>query len=126
MHLDEAIASTGHGRFNYGLYAALILAVTAESMEMNLLTFISPCVKEYWGLTTASESSLSSVIFGTSILGTFAWGLVADAVGRRTVTVASTLIDAFFGLASSFSGSFTTLLALRGGVGFGLGGVMQQ
>ena len=58
------------------------------------------------------------------LLGAWGFGRLADRIGRRRVLIVTVLIDAAFGLASAFSTSFATLLALRLLTGIGVGGTL--
>lgn len=73
------------GRFQWLLLGYTALAWAAEAMELLLLSFIGPAATAEWGLQGGQEASLSSVVFVGMLVGAYAWGLLADAKGRRWV-----------------------------------------
>ena len=125
VELDAAIAAIGLGKYQYRLLGVIAVLVMTEAMEVNLLAFLSPCVAEFWSLGTVDEASLSSIVFGCSLVGTFFFGWCADRHGRWTVALACAFINAACGVLSSTAGRFWVLIAFRGAVGFSLGGTMQ-
>lgn len=125
VDLDDAIAAIGVGTYQYRLLGVIAVLVMTEAMEVNLLAFLSPCVADAWSLGAVDEASLSSVVFGCSLLGTFFFGWCADRHGRWTVALACAFLNASCGVLSSSAGRFWVLVAFRGAVGFSLGGTMQ-
>jgi putative MFS transporter len=58
------------------------------------------------------------------LVGAFAFGRLADRIGRRPVLMAAVVIDACFGVASAFAPDVAWLLALRFCTGVGVGGTL--
>jgi putative MFS transporter len=58
------------------------------------------------------------------LLGAFAFGRLADRIGRRPVLMAAVVVDACFGVASSFAPDLHWLLVLRFLTGVGVGGTL--
>ena len=125
VDLDEAIASLGMGRYQAQLLSVIALLVMTEAMECNLLTFLSPCVAVAWGLDSVDEATLSSIVFGVSLLGTFFFGWAADSFGRWTVALVCAFANSAFGVLSAVAGRYWVLVAFRAVVGFSIGGMMQ-
>ncbi|KAM7480898.1 hypothetical protein LguiB_005481 [Lonicera macranthoides] len=81
--LDEALSTIGFGKFQGLVLAYAGLGWVAEAMEMMLLSFVGPALEIEWGLSSAEESMISTVVFAGMLLGAYSWGLVSDTFGRR-------------------------------------------
>ena len=119
---DATSEAAGFGIYQYRVIVVVCFIVACEAMEINLLTFLSPCIQRYWDTDATAESTLSSVVFATQFVGTIFWGLVADEQGRRFAALACTALMTVFGLCSAAAGRFWVLCSLRAVVGFALGG----
>ncbi|CAM9543171.1 unnamed protein product, partial [Phaeothamnion confervicola] len=89
--------------------------------QLNILTFLSACVKSDWDLSSVEAASITSVIFACAAAGAVFWGRYSDRNGRRRGLVLSFSVVVIFGLASALSGNIWWLFILRGVTGFGLG-----
>mmetsp|Transcript_15946 Transcript_15946/g.24027 ORF Transcript_15946/g.24027 Transcript_15946/m.24027 type:complete len:510 (+) Transcript_15946:121-1650(+) len=121
MELDEALASIPLGFFHYRLLLICGLSFIADGMEISLIFFISTCAGEDWGLSDNEIALIASVVFCGLLIGTFCWGPLADAYGRRTVFIAGSVLISVAGFLSGCSPNYLSLLVLRAAVGFGLG-----
>ncbi|XP_065881174.1 organic cation/carnitine transporter 7-like isoform X2 [Euphorbia lathyris] len=115
--LDEALAAVGFGKFQGFILVYAGIGWFSEAMEIMILSFVGPAVKLQWGLSSSEESLLSSVVFAGTLIGAYSWGLVSDNYGRSM-----TVITSGTGVISAFAPNYTSLVVLRGLVGFGLGG----
>jgi MFS family permease len=52
-------------------------------MELMLLSFVGPLVREEWEISAQDESLLSSVLFFGMLMGSCGWGFVSEKYGRR-------------------------------------------
>ena len=79
---DDALTVMGFGKFQAVLaYAGM--GWVAEAMEVMLLSFLGPVVREEWNVSPQDESILSSVVFAGMLIGAFTWGFISDRYGRR-------------------------------------------
>mgnify|MGYP003702650649 CR=1 FL=1 len=80
---DEALEFMGFGKFQLLVLAYAGMGWVVESMEIMLLSFVGPLVREEWNISAENESLLSSVVFAGMLIGASGWGFVSDKYGRR-------------------------------------------
>ncbi|KAG8043401.1 hypothetical protein GUJ93_ZPchr0458g22669 [Zizania palustris] len=81
--VDDALLSSGFGRFQILILSYAGVGLIAEAMEMMLLSFVGPSVQLEWKLTSHQESMITSVVFVGMLIGAYSWGVVSDNYGRR-------------------------------------------
>lgn len=80
---DDALTLMGFGKFQALVLAYAGMGWVAEAMEVMLLSFLGPVVREEWNISPQDESLLSSVVFAGMLTGACAWGFVSDRYGRK-------------------------------------------
>ena len=80
---DDALSMMGFGKFQALVLIYAGMGWVAEAMELMLLSFLGPFIREEWNVSPENESLLSSVVFAGMLLGACAWGFVSDKYGRR-------------------------------------------
>ncbi|CAL4943310.1 unnamed protein product [Urochloa decumbens] len=118
---DDALTVMGFGKSQSFVLAYAGMGWVAEAMEVMLLSFLGPVVREEWNVSPQDESLLSSVVFAGMLIGAFTWGFISDRYGRRTVLLLSTLLTSGLGFLSALSPNYLCLIALRFFVGIGVG-----
>ncbi|KAI5643843.1 sugar transporter domain-containing protein [Phthorimaea operculella] len=119
---ERAIELTGYGRFHYLLLAVCGLVSTSEEMDVISMSFILPSAQCDLNLTTHTKGWLNSIIFIGMMVGAYAWGSVADSLGRKRVLIAISIINAIAIVASSFSQNYELFMFFRFVNGAALGG----
>eukprot|EP00656_Telonema_subtile_P009646 TRINITY_DN14550_c0_g1_i1.p1 TRINITY_DN14550_c0_g1~~TRINITY_DN14550_c0_g1_i1.p1 ORF type:complete len:488 (-),score=106.01 TRINITY_DN14550_c0_g1_i1:158-1621(-) len=119
---DEAIEYIGFGPFQWKLVFLCGFVWAAESMELMILAFVLPKVKEDWHLSRFTTSSVGAFTFGGMLAGSYAWGVVSDRFGRRVSMLSSVSCTLLFGVTSAAATGPISLTVLRTLVGFGIGG----
>ncbi|XP_057341393.1 synaptic vesicle glycoprotein 2B [Microplitis mediator] len=119
---EKAIELTEYGKFHYFLLAVCGFVSTSEEMDVISMSFILPSAQCDLNLSTAAKGWLSSIIFIGMMAGAYAWGSVADALGRRKVLIVISFMNALCIVASSFSQSYELFLFFRFLNGAALGG----
>lgn len=110
---ESAIEHTGYGLFHYILLAVCGLVSTAEEMDVISMSFILPSAECDLDLTTQNKGWLNSIIFIGMMVGAYAWGSVADALGRKKVLIVISFMNALCIVASSFSQSYEMFMLFR-------------
>lgn len=111
--LDDALARTEFGKFNYALIVltgAVLGCVFLETVSINVILPVAQCDLE---LTTQNKGLLGTVGFIGLILSSHLWGFLADTRGRKTVIVPTLFVAFGITIASSFTKSFWLLVVLR-------------
>lgn len=124
MTFEDAIDRVGLGKFQYKLMAICGAGWAADAMEVLLISFALPAIRQEWGLTTAQAGLLGTAIFLGMLAGAWFWGTISDRIGRKLGFILTVLIDSGFGLLSALSPNFTILVLLRALTGFGVGGTL--
>ncbi|CAK1580938.1 unnamed protein product [Parnassius mnemosyne] len=119
---ERAIELTGYGRFHYLLLAVCGLVSTSEEMDVISMSFILPSAQCDLNLTTQTKGWLNSIIFIGMMVGAYAWGSVADSVGRKRVLIAISVVNGLAIVASSFSQNYELFMLFRFINGAALGG----
>ncbi|KAM3277908.1 hypothetical protein ACQJBY_045655 [Aegilops geniculata] len=119
---DDALTTMGFGKLQGLVLVYAGMGWVAEAMEVMLLSFVGPLIREEWKISAQDESLLSSVVFLGMLIGACGWGYVSDKYGRRTGLLFSTLFTTGMGFLSALSPNYLCLMALRFLVGVGLGG----
>ncbi|RNF34812.1 MFS transporter [Paracoccus methylarcula] len=124
MTVDDALAQGGTGRFQWRLLAIFGLVWAADAMQVIAVGFAAPSIAATFGLERVTALQIGTLFFLGMFVGAFAFGRLADRIGRRNVLLFTVAMDAVFGLASVFANDFTFLLALRFLTGIAVGGTL--
>lgn len=121
--VQQLVNAAGVGRFQWTLMLVCGTTYMADAMEIMLISYLSPVLSSEWSLDALSQATLVSMVFAGELVGAFAWGIIGDCVGRKFCFTASCFLVAATGLASAFAPNFSSLVALRSVVGFGVAGI---
>ncbi|XP_050667071.1 synaptic vesicle glycoprotein 2B [Leptidea sinapis] len=119
---ERAIELARYGRFHYLLLAVCGLVSTSEEMDVISMSFILPSAQCDLNLTTQTKGWLNSIIFIGMMVGAYAWGSVADSLGRKRVLIVISIINGLAIVASSFSQNYELFMFFRFVNGAALGG----
>lgn len=109
---EKAIELTGYGKFHYLLLTVCGFVSTSEEMDVISMSFILPSACDL-ELTTETKGWLNSIIFIGMMVGAYAWGSVADTMGRKKVLIAISFMNAVCIVASSFSQGYKLFMFFR-------------
>lgn len=122
--VEQGIRTAGVGRFQYRLFAIFGLVWMADAMQVLSIGFTAPSIAATFGIAVPEALQTGTWFFVGMLVGAFAFGRLADRIGRRPVLMMAVLLDACFGVASSFAPDFGWLLVLRFLTGVGVGGTL--
>src|SRR5947209_2040804 len=94
----------------------------ADAYDLFIIGVVATIITAQWHIASYQKSLLSSLALLTSAAGAVAFGRLADKLGRRKVYGYEVLILAAGAIASACSPGIWWLIALRGVLGFGIGG----
>ncbi|MGJ9416649.1 MFS transporter [Massilia sp. CMS3.1] len=122
--VEQGIQTAGVGKFQYRLFMIFGLVWMADAMQVLSIGFSAPSIAKTFGIGVPQALQTGTLFFVGMLLGAFAFGRLADRIGRRPVLMAAVVLDACFGVASAFAPDFTWLLVLRFMTGIGVGGTL--
>ncbi|QOT79402.1 MFS transporter [Cupriavidus basilensis] len=102
------------------------LTVIIDGFDVQSMGFVAPAIIQAWGVDKAALGPVFGAGLLGMLLGSLAFSVVADKVGRRPVLIWATLAFALCMLATSQATSITQLLGLRFATGVGLGAIMPN
>jgi MFS family permease len=93
-----------------------------DAFDVLLYSIVLATLMREFGMSKATAGLLNALTLIASALGSFAFGLLADRVGRRRMLSFSILTYSIFTFACGFSTSITMLAVFRFLLGLGMGG----
>lgn len=120
--VESVIDSLPITTFHHVLLVICSLSFMTDAIEVNLLSYISPCAGADFNLSEQEQATVVSVVFAGQLIGSLFWGPFADHFGRRIAFFYAALLITLFSFASAFATNYIMLLLFRGVVGFGVGG----
>jgi putative MFS transporter len=124
ISVEQGIQTAGVGKFQYRLFVIFGLVWMADAMQVLSIGFSAPSIAKTFGIAMPQALQTGTFFFIGMLVGAFAFGRLADRIGRRPVLLAAVVIDACFGVASAFAPDFAWLLVLRFLTGIGVGGTL--
>ena len=79
-------------RAHWGMCALLALALIIDIMKPASLGFVTPGMREEYGLTNAAVAFLPFAALSGTVVGSFVWGWLADIYGRRASILLSSVM----------------------------------
>ena len=122
--VDATLEHIGMGRAQVSILIATGLTWSGDAMELGVMAFLVPVLKDEWGMPQAVADTIASMVFAGMLIGALGWGLLSDSHGRRFVWIITTALTAVGGIASAAvpDGSVGALIVARVVVGIGLSG----
>jgi len=119
---ETAIAKTGFGRFHYWLLFVCGWANASDAIEILCISFVLPSATCDLSLSSEDKGWLSAITFIGMLVGGYTWGSLGDQFGRRKTLMVAMIVNAIFGIGSSFSQIKATFFVCRFFSGLGVGG----
>lgn len=124
ISVESGLQSAGVGKFQYRLFLIFGLVWMADAMQVLSIGFTAPSIAKTFGITLPQALNTGTLFFVGMLVGAFAFGRLADRIGRRPVLLLAVLLDACAGVASAFAPDLAWLLVLRFLTGIGVGGTL--
>ncbi|KAF3702052.1 Synaptic vesicle 2-related protein [Channa argus] len=124
--VDDALEAIGFGWFQWKISLLTGLSWVGDAMEMMILSILGPQLHCEWMLPSYKVAIITSVVFVGMGVSSPVWGNVSDKYGRKVGLIICMSWTLYYGLLSAFAPVYGWLLALRGIVGFGIGGAPQS
>lgn len=93
-----------------------------DAWDVTLNAFLIPLVSAEWGLSLGERGWVGTANLIGMAVGAFAWGAVADTIGRKKAFSLTILMFSVFTVLGAASPDFVTFCAFRFLAGVGLGG----
>jgi MFS family permease len=93
-----------------------------DAFDVMLYSIVLATLMREFGMTKSTAGLLNSLTLVASAIGSFLFGLLADAFGRRRMLSQSILMYSIFTFACGFSTTVTMLAVFRFLLGLGMGG----
>lgn len=124
--VTQAVNALGFGWFQVKLSLWTGLCWMADSMEMTILSILSPALHCHWHITRYQQALTTTVVFLGMMLSSTFWGNLSDRYGRKHALSLCAVLLFYYGLLSAIAPSFMWILLLRGLVGFAIGCTPQS
>ena len=116
--MDEAPTSREHWK----ILITSGMGFFTDAYDLFIIGVAATLFQSQWHIASFQKSLLTSLALLTSAAGAVVFGPVADRFGRRKVYGYEVLVLAVGALATAFAPNIWWLIALRGLLGFGIGG----
>jgi MFS transporter, PHS family, inorganic phosphate transporter len=116
--MDEAVTSKQHWK----ILLTSGMGFFTDAYDLFIIGVVASMITNEWHISSSQKSLLSSLALLTSAVGAVFFGRVADKLGRRKIYGYEVLVLAVGAIATAFAPSIWWLIALRGILGFGIGG----
>jgi putative MFS transporter len=93
-----------------------------DAWDVTLNGFLIPLLSKEWGLAPGQSAWIGTANLIGMAVGAFAWGSIADVIGRKTAFTLTLLIFSVFTVLGAVSNDIVLFCLFRFVAGFGLGG----
>jgi VNT family MFS transporter (synaptic vesicle glycoprotein 2) len=111
--LEDAIAETKFGKFNFTLIFLSGLILGCALIETSCMNLVNPIAQCELNMTSFHKGFLGSIGFVGIILSSHFWGFMADTRGRKRTVIVALLLASFFSICSTFAKSFWVIALFR-------------
>jgi MFS family permease len=118
--IEDIYEEIGFGNFQVHLILVIGATIACDSIEGSIVAFLQECIKDDMNLDGNYEALLSSAVFVGQILGMLC-SPAADIFGRKIVIYIGWAFIVVFGIASTWSPNYWSLVLMRSLVGYGIG-----
>lgn len=117
---EIALHHAGYGTFQWLLLMSCGAVYAVCALSTTTLSFVLPAAECDFELSSSDKGRLTATPLIGMCVGSYFWGNLADARGRKKAMIGALLLDATAAVLSSFMQSFPAFLACRFFNGFGI------
>lgn len=126
INVSEVIDNAVLGSFQTGLCILCCLCLIMDGFDVQAIGYVAPAIIQDWKIPGAALGP----VFGAAplgiLVGSLAFSMLADKLGRRPVLIALTVLFAALTLLTGRANSIPELLIIRFIAGMGLGGIQPN
>ena len=126
IDVAQVINESPISRFQYLILATCILIMMCDGFDTQAVAYVAPSIVSEWKVSPGSFGPVFSAVLAGAIIGAFAFGYLADKVGRKKTLIACVVLFGVLNIASAYAGSVQSFTILRFLCGIGLGGVIPN
>ncbi|KAI5635174.1 major facilitator superfamily domain-containing protein [Phthorimaea operculella] len=110
---ETALHHAGYGLFQWLLLMSCGAVYAVCALSTTTLSFVLPAATCEFNLKSADKGRLTAMPLIGMCVGSYFWGNLADARGRKKAIIGALLLDAAAAFVSSLMQSFDAFLAFR-------------
>jgi AAHS family 4-hydroxybenzoate transporter-like MFS transporter len=126
VNVSELVDEGRLGPFQLLAFGLLGLSLAMDGFDVQAIGYVAPAIVRDWGVENAAMGPVFGAGLAGLFLGSIAFSVLADRIGRRPVLLLATLVFAGFTLATAWAASIPALAAARFAAGLGLGAMMPN
>jgi MFS family permease len=124
--IAEPVARSRAAPSRRAAFAVLGACLVLDGFDVQAMGYVAPAIIAEWGIPRAAMGPVFSAGLLGLFLGSVAFSMLADRIGRRPVLLGATAWFGALTLLAARAGSTSELLALRFLAGLGLGAIMPN
>ncbi len=124
IDVTQVVDNQRVGAFLVGVLALCVLVTLTDGYNISVVSFAARGIVKAFGIDRAALGPLLSSSLIAGLIGPFAFGQLADRLGRRNGIILSTVMFGVFGLVSGLCTSLWPLIITRFIAGVGMSGAL--
>ncbi|MBR1221652.1 MFS transporter [Bradyrhizobium sp. U87765 SZCCT0131] len=126
IDVGAAIDDSTTSAFQIRVFVLCFLVALCDGFDTQALAYIAPVIASDWQLPARVFGPVFAAVLLGAMIGAFAFGHLADRIGRRRVLLLCVVLFGVLSVASAFAWSIEALAVIRFLCGLGLGGAVPN